>query len=47
MYRWIDRHGMPAHRADRLWKLKKNEVDAWLKAGDAAEPSDAGKSRNL
>jgi len=30
----------------RLWKFKKDEVDEWVKAGGAAEPSDAGKSRN-
>ena len=24
VYRWIDRHGMPAHRVGRLWKFKKN-----------------------
>lgn len=24
VYRWIDKHGMPAHRVGRLWKFKKN-----------------------
>ena len=38
IYRWIDRQGMPAHRLGRLWKLKKNEVDDWVKAGGAASP---------
>jgi excisionase family DNA binding protein len=47
VYRWIDKHAMPAHRMGRLWKFKKNQVDAWVEAGGAAEPSGAGKSHNL
>jgi excisionase family DNA binding protein len=37
LYKWIDRHEMPAHRMGRLWKFKKDEVDQWVKAGGAAE----------
>jgi excisionase family DNA binding protein len=37
VYKWIDKHGMPAHRMGRLWKFKKDEVDTWVKAGGAAE----------
>ena len=37
VYKWIDRHSMPAHRMGRLWKFKKDEVDEWVKAGGAAE----------
>jgi excisionase family DNA binding protein len=36
VYKWIDKHNMPAHRMGRLWKFKKNEVDEWIKAGGAA-----------
>lgn len=36
VYRWIDRFGMPAHRMGRLWKFKKDDVDAWVKAGGAS-----------
>ncbi len=46
VYKWIDKHDMPAHRMGRLWKLKKNEVDIWVKAGGASEPKnkkDSGK----
>ncbi len=47
VYKWIDRNGMPAHRMGRLWKFKKDEVDAWVKAGGAndakyREEGDAG-----
>jgi excisionase family DNA binding protein len=37
VYRWIDKHGMPAHRVSRLWKFKKDQVDAWVEAGGAAD----------
>ncbi len=37
VYKWIYKHEMPAHRMGRLWKFKKDEVDAWVKAGGAAD----------
>jgi len=37
VYKWIDRHEMPAHRMGRLWKFKKDGVDEWVKSGGAAE----------
>lgn len=36
VYKWIDKHGMPAHRMGRLWKFKKEQVDAWVESGGAA-----------
>lgn len=45
VYRWIDRHNMPAHRMGRLWKFKKDEVDAWVKAGGAAENTQKGSGK--
>lgn len=36
VYRWIDKHAMPAHRLGRLWKFKNEDVDQWVKAGGAA-----------
>jgi len=37
VYKWINSYDMPAHRLGRLWKFKKTEVDAWVKAGGAAD----------
>lgn len=37
VYKWIDKHDMPAHRMGRLWKFKKDDVDRWVKAGGASE----------
>lgn len=40
IYRWIDKHDMPAHKVGRFWKFKRSEVDEWVKAGGAADKSD-------
>ena len=37
VHRWIDTHGMPAHRMGRLWKFKKDEVDGGARQGKAGE----------
>ena len=39
VYRWIDRFDMPAHRMGRLWRFKKDQVDAWVEAGGAKADS--------
>ena len=44
VYRWIDKHAMPAHRMGRFWKFKKVEVDDWVKGGGAAETSKGERS---
>lgn len=40
VYRWIDRQHMPTHRMGRLWRFKKDEVDAWVKSGGARDGND-------
>ncbi|MFB3779570.1 MAG: helix-turn-helix domain-containing protein [Bryobacteraceae bacterium] len=35
VYKWITRRKMPAHKAGRLWKFRKEEIDAWVRHGDA------------
>lgn len=35
VYKWIDKYKLPAHRMGRHWKLKKNDVDDWVKSGGA------------
>ncbi|MDD2388423.1 MAG: excisionase family DNA-binding protein [Desulfobacterales bacterium] len=34
VYRWIDKHAMPAHRMGRLSKFKKDEADRNKKDSD-------------
>jgi excisionase family DNA binding protein len=47
VYRWIERRGLPAHRAGRLWKFKLSEVDAWVRASRApmVDVQNPGKGR--
>ncbi|QVL37552.1 helix-turn-helix domain-containing protein [Aminirod propionatiphilus] len=45
VYRRITQHAMPAHRMGRLWKFKKDEVDAWVKTGGAAKSDNRDSDR--
>ena len=38
IYKWIDRKRMPKHKVGSLWKLKKEEIDDWVRSGIAAVP---------
>ncbi len=40
VYRWIAEKRMPAHRMGRLWKLRREEVDEWVRSGGADENRD-------
>lgn len=42
VYKWIDHKQMPAHKVGRLWKFRRDEVDAWIRQGQAAAPRRAG-----
>jgi len=46
VYKWSDKHGMPAHRMGRLWKFKKDQVDAWVEAGGASTTQDNSEDEN-
>jgi excisionase family DNA binding protein len=37
IYRWLEKGGIPAHRVGKLWKFKRDEVDAWVKQGGASK----------
>lgn len=37
IYRWIEKQNMPAHRVGRRWMFKLDEVDAWVRSGQAAD----------
>lgn len=30
IYKWIERHDLPAHKVGRLWKFRRHEIDAWI-----------------
>jgi excisionase family DNA binding protein len=44
VHRWIRRKGMPGQRLGRNWRFKLSEVDAWVRAGGANNPSDDSDS---
>lgn len=46
VYKWIEKNGMPAHRMGRLWKFKKDQVDAWVQAGGASEKPGTERQRD-
>lgn len=35
VYKWIERRSMPAHKVGSLWKFKKDEIDDWVRSGNA------------
>jgi excisionase family DNA binding protein len=37
IYKWLTRRKMPVHKVGRLCKFLASEVDAWVKAGKAAQ----------
>ncbi len=37
VYGWIATKNLPAHRVGRLWKFKREEVDAWVRSGGSQE----------
>ena len=39
VYKWISDKTLPAHKMGRLWKFKKDEIDAWVRRGEANETS--------
>lgn len=37
VYKWIEQKDMPASKVGRKWLFKKDEIDAWVKSGKAAD----------
>ncbi|MBL7110211.1 MAG: helix-turn-helix domain-containing protein [Candidatus Marinimicrobia bacterium] len=35
LYKWLAEKNMPAHKVGRLWKFRKDEVDEWVRTGEA------------
>ena len=47
VYSWVSTKGMPGHRVGRFWKFKRDEVDAWVRAGgaDGGEKTETSSTR--
>lgn len=37
IYRWLEKGRIPAHRVGKQWRFLTNEVDEWVKRGEATE----------
>lgn len=44
VYKWVKQKGMPAYRLGKLWKFKTDEVDLWMRKGEANEGKSEIKS---
>ena len=42
IYKWITRKNMPAHKVGRLWKFRKEEIDAWIRHGSTDQQEGTG-----
>jgi excisionase family DNA binding protein len=45
IYKWIDRKKLPAHKVGSLWKFRKEEIDDWVRSGQASDSTDVRKPR--
>ena len=45
VYKWIDRKRLPAHKVGSLWKFRKEEIDTWVRSGNASDSSNARKPK--
>ena len=43
VYKWISERQMPGHKIGRLWKFNKQEVDEWVKSGEAKRTKSKGE----
>ena len=44
IYAWVTGKGMPSYKVGRLWKFKKEEVDAWVREGGAVSSAPGDSS---
>jgi len=35
IYKWLAEKNMPAHKVGRLGKFRKDEIDEWVRTGEA------------
>lgn len=37
IYRWLERGRIPAHRVGKQWRFQVEEVNEWVRRGEASE----------
>jgi excisionase family DNA binding protein len=45
VYKWIERKNMPAHKVGSLWKFKRDEIDTWVRTGEAGDSNESRKPK--
>jgi excisionase family DNA binding protein len=45
LQRWLSERNLPVHRVGRTLRFKLSEIDAWVRAGGAAERAPVAKKR--
>lgn len=45
VYNWIEKKNMPAHRIGRLWKFRADEIDAWIRSGQARDNAEKSQKK--
>mgnify|MGYP001611059406 CR=1 FL=1 len=46
IYRWLEREKIPAHRVGKQWRFQTEEVNEWVRRGEASEENIIKKSIN-
>jgi len=47
VYKWIERHGLPARKVGRLLKFRRTDVDRWMESQKSAAADKASPDRSL
>ena len=45
VYKWIERKKMPAHKVGSLWKFKRDEIETWVRTGEAGDSNESRKPK--
>ena len=45
IFKWIARKKMPAHKVGRLWKFREQEIDDWVRSGQAGSSNENRRPR--
>jgi excisionase family DNA binding protein len=46
IYRWLERGKIPAHRVGKQWRFQVEEVNEWVRRGEASDDSAPKKPFN-
>ncbi len=47
IYRWLERGKIPAHRVGKQWRFQTEEVNEWIRRGEASEEKLQSKRDSL